>query len=56
MAVGSYSYKIELIVGTMFRLLVEGGWVLLQKKKIGIKSWLLGVAETIPIKRANGWY
>ena len=55
MAVGSYSYKIELIVGTMFRLLVEGGWVLLQKKN-GIKSRLLGVAETIPIKRANGWY
>ena len=44
MAVGSYSYKIELIVGTMFRLLVEDGWVLLQKKRLvlslGCWEWL----------------
>ena len=45
MAVGSDSYKIELIVGTMFRLLVEGGWELLQKNDLMVdsKSRLFGV-------------
>ena len=46
MAVGSYSYQIELIAGTMFRLLVEGGWELLQKNDLMVdsKSRLLRVA------------
>lgn len=38
MAVGSDSYKIELIVGTMFRLLVECGWELLQKNDLMVDS------------------
>ena len=45
MAVGSDSYKIELIVGTMFRFLAEGGWELLQKNDLMVdsKSRLFGV-------------
>ena len=38
MAVGSYSYQIELIAGTMFRLLVEGGWELLQKNDLMVDN------------------
>ena len=38
MAVGSYSYQIELIAGTMFRLLVEGGWELLLKNDLMVDN------------------
>ena len=38
MAVGSYSYEIELIAGTMFRLLFEGGWELLQKNDLMVDN------------------
>ena len=52
MAVGSYSYQIELIAGTMFRLLVEGGWELLQKNDLMVdnKSRLFVVAGNYSYK------